>query len=100
MKVKIFLKLLRQSDGRGIILQLCAIQLDQSARSNQEASLTDGLGPLLTEFMDLFDTPTGLPPPRSHDHRIPLQRFNLESRQFVSACTDIRISRSKKLSIW
>ena len=29
--------------------------------------------PLLIEFSELFGAPTGLPHPRSHDHRIPLQ---------------------------
>lgn len=64
------LRTLRQSDDRGIILQLWAIQQEQRIH---EESITDGIGPLLSEFSDLFQSPTGLPPPRPHDHRIPLQ---------------------------
>ena len=61
---------LRQSDGRGIILQLCAIQHEHT---NHEELLSDAMAPLLIEFSELFGAPTGLPPLRSHDHRIPLQ---------------------------
>ena len=28
---------------------------------------------LLSRYASLFDTPTGLPPKRSHDHHIPLK---------------------------
>lgn len=31
-----------------------------------------GLQNLLVEFEDLFGDPIGLPPPRAHNHRIPL----------------------------
>ena len=61
---------LRQSDGRGIILQLCAIQ---HGHTNQKELLSDAMAPLLIEFSELFEAPTRLPPPHSHDHRIPLQ---------------------------
>ena len=61
---------LRQSDGRGIILQLCAIQ---HGHTNHEELLSDAMAPLLIEFSELFEAPTRLPPPHSHDHRIPLQ---------------------------
>ena len=61
---------LRQSDGRGIILQLCTIQHEHT---NHEELLSDAMAPLLIEFNKLFGPPTGLPPPHFHDHRIPLQ---------------------------
>ncbi|RVW68336.1 Retrovirus-related Pol polyprotein from transposon 297 [Vitis vinifera] len=61
---------LRQNDGRGIILQLCAIQ---HGHTNHEELLSDAMAPLLIEFSELFEAPTRLPPPHSHDHRIPLQ---------------------------
>ena len=62
-------RILRQSDGKGIILQLCAIQYEHT---NHEL-LSDAMAPLLIEFSELFEAPMGLPPPGSHDHRIPLQ---------------------------
>ena len=60
---------LRQSDDRGIILQLCTIQHEHT---NHEELLSDAMAPLLIEFSELFGEPTGLSPPCSHDHRIPL----------------------------
>ncbi|RVW68343.1 Retrovirus-related Pol polyprotein from transposon 17.6 [Vitis vinifera] len=50
--------------------KLCAIQ---HVHTNHEELLSDAMAPLLIEFSELFEAPTRLPPPHSHDHRIPLQ---------------------------
>jgi hypothetical protein len=49
----------------------------------------DLLDLLLAEFMDVFKTPSGLPPPRARDHHIHL----LPPRRWLSAPTDTRSYR-------
>ncbi|KAG8480509.1 hypothetical protein CXB51_024639 [Gossypium anomalum] len=45
---------------------------DQTAITLQPVQLPPELQGLLDDFEDVFQTPTGLPPPRLQDHRIPL----------------------------
>ena len=51
------------------LLQLELLSLSKSLGREQQWELQT----LLDQFESLFDTPTGLPPKRSHDHQIPLK---------------------------
>lgn len=44
--------------------------LPSSASPVVHAAAHDLLDDLLVDFTDIFATPSGLPPPRHHDHRI------------------------------
>jgi hypothetical protein len=55
-------------EGRGIWLQF--MEINESPRG---APVDPALQIVLNEFRIVFDEPTGLPPPRSHDHQIQLQ---------------------------
>lgn len=48
------------------------VPIAQLTLTTTVATMPRGLQQLLTEFDDLFGNPTGLPPPRAHNHRIPL----------------------------
>jgi hypothetical protein len=53
----------------GVVMQLCSVE-----NQNQSANATHApeIQQLLTDYSDLFDPPTQLPPSRSCDHSIPL----------------------------
>ncbi|KAJ0049073.1 hypothetical protein Pint_15837 [Pistacia integerrima] len=70
---EIILNTLRQSQGRAFMLQVYATQPSQTVDTSYEVTSSVEFDFLLTEFGDLFEAPTGLPPPCTHDHNIPLQ---------------------------
>jgi len=53
----------------GAVLQLCSVENQQQSAN---ATHAPEVQQLLTDFSDLFDPPTKLPPSRSCDHSIPL----------------------------
>uniref|UniRef100_A0A2N9FZ49 Chromo domain-containing protein n=1 Tax=Fagus sylvatica TaxID=28930 RepID=A0A2N9FZ49_FAGSY len=60
-----------QKERKGILFQLFALTTKTTTTFNPER-LEPCLQKVLTSFRDIFKEPKGLPPPRSHDHRIPL----------------------------
>jgi hypothetical protein len=53
----------------GAVMQLCSVEnREQSANATHAPEIQQ----LLTDYSDLFDPPTQLPPSRSYDHSIPL----------------------------
>jgi hypothetical protein len=50
----------------------CTIELQHIAENQANTSLPQEIQDLIKDFASLFDQPTGLPPPRSHCHSIPL----------------------------
>ena len=70
----------------------CVLELFMINSSPEQADLPPAITELITEFSCIFDKPTGLPPPRSHFHTIPLipgaQPFKLRPYRYSPAQKD------------
>ena len=55
--------------GTGLFFQI----IPSTTASSQPKSYPPEIGQLLAKFSHVFESPTSLPPRRSHDHQIPLQ---------------------------
>lgn len=55
--------------GTGLFFQI----IPSTTSSSQPKSYPSEIGQLLAKFSHVFESPTSLPPRRSHDHQIPLQ---------------------------
>ena len=55
--------------GTGLFFQI----IPSSSSSSEPKSYPSKIGQLLAKFSHVFESPTTLPPRRSHDHKIPLQ---------------------------
>ena len=60
-----FMKNLLKKEKRGIIAQLCSLEVPTS-----KSSISPDLQKVLENHSKVFDTPKGLPPIRDHDHAI------------------------------
>jgi hypothetical protein len=60
-----------RKEKQGILLQLFALTIEAN-NSPKAQEVGPGLHEVLTSFHDVFSEPKRLPPPRSHDHQIPL----------------------------
>ncbi|WVZ90409.1 hypothetical protein U9M48_036715 [Paspalum notatum var. saurae] len=78
----------------GTVLQLYSIQGDDSMSKAHSlfASVPDPIQSLLSEFADVFETPTALPPSRACDHIIPLipgaRPVNIRPYRYTPAMKD------------
>lgn len=52
---------------QGVLLQLYSLSI-----KGPHININPQLQPILASYKDVFEEPKGLPPPRSHDHKIPL----------------------------
>lgn len=50
----------------------CTVELHTKVNSDLTTAVLDEIQRLVHEYSSLFDKPSGLPPPRSHYHSIPL----------------------------
>lgn len=64
------MKKLLQKQPQGALTQICLLQADCNAKEDDSPQ---DLKEVLSAFEDVFQEPKGLPPPRSHDHCIPLK---------------------------
>ena len=55
---------------QGVLLKLCFLSMEGPCIHT--IHINPQLQSLLASYRDVFEDPKGLPPPRSHDHRIPL----------------------------
>lgn len=71
----IFKQLQKKKEGALLQIYSLAVQDLQGTCSSKLnlGSSNSQLDQVLNDFKDIFDEPYGLPPPRSHDHVIPLK---------------------------
>lgn len=62
-----------------------------------EEPLPPDISIVLEDFADVFATPKGLPPTRSHDHRIPLQSNTTPVNSNPYKCPYIQKSEIEKI---
>jgi len=87
--MKKFLK----KEERGIIAQLCSLEVPSS-----KSSISLDLQNVLDNHLKVFETPKGLPPIHDHDHAIHLILGSVLPN--TTCLIDIHMPKRMKLNVW